>query len=50
MIERTTRETMYKLLEDNSNWNIVDLASSNSGWKYANVFTYNQKYCLFVNK
>ena len=52
MIERTTREAMYKLLEENNDWNIVDLASSNSGWKYANVYTdindqsqfYNNKY------
>ena len=39
MIKRTTREAMYKLLEENSHWKIVDLASSNSGWKYANTFT-----------
>ena len=52
MIRRTTREEMYRLLEDNSAWKVVDIASSNAGWKYADVFTdvndhseyYQQKY------
>ena len=39
MIRRTNREEMYKLLENNLDWNVVDLASSNAGWKYADVFT-----------
>ena len=52
MIKRTTREAMHKLLEDNSNWKVVDIASSNAGWKEATVYTdihdqsdyYKQKY------
>jgi len=39
MIRRTTREEMFELLEKNPDWKVVDLASSNAGWKYANVFT-----------
>ena len=39
MIKRTKREAMYTLLEEHSEWNIIDLASSNAGWKYANTFT-----------
>jgi len=39
MLRRTNREEMFKLLEKNPNWKVVDLASSNSGWKYADVFT-----------
>ena len=38
-MKRTTREAMYKLLEDNPNWKVLDMASSNAGWKYADVFT-----------
>lgn len=52
MVRRTRREEMYKLLEENKEWNIVDIASSNAGWKYADVFVdivdysnyYKQKY------
>ena len=39
MIKRTNREAMYNLLEQHPEWNIVDLASSNAGWKYADVYT-----------
>ena len=39
MLRRTNKEEMYKLLENNKDWNIVDIASSNAGWKYANVYT-----------
>lgn len=39
IMKRTTREAMYKLLEDNPNWKVLDMASSNAGWKYADVFT-----------
>ena len=39
MIRRTNRQEMFKLLEKNPEWKVVDLASSNSGWKYADVFT-----------
>ena len=38
MIKRTKREAMFKLLEENPDWNVVDIASSNAGWKYADVF------------
>ena len=38
-MKRTTREAMYKLLEENSEWKVLDMASSNAGWKYADVFT-----------
>jgi hypothetical protein len=34
MIERTTREAMFKLLEQNPTWKVIDLASSTAGWKY----------------
>jgi len=30
---------MYNLLEQNAEWNVIDLASSNAGWKYADVYT-----------
>ena len=33
MIRRTTREEMFKLLEKNPEWKVVDLASSNAGSK-----------------
>ena len=39
MIRRTKREAMYKLLENNPSWKVIDLASSNAGWKYADTFT-----------
>lgn len=39
MIERTTREAMFKLLEQNPTWKVIDLASSTAGWKYADIFT-----------
>ena len=39
MIRRTNRKEMFKLLENNPEWKVVDLASSNAGWKYADVFT-----------
>ena len=39
MINRTNRQAMYDLLEQHPEWNVVDLASSNAGWKYANVYT-----------
>lgn len=52
MIRRTKREEMYSLLEKNKDWKVVDIASSNAGWKYADVFVditdyskyYNEKY------
>ena len=39
MIKRTNRNAMYKLLEKNPDWKVLDMASSNAGWKYADVFT-----------
>jgi len=50
MIKRTTRQAMYELLEDNKEWNVVDIASSNSGWKHANVFTDVKDFSDFYNK
>jgi len=52
MIRRSRREGIYELLENHTEWNIIDVASSDAGWKYANVFTdirdlseyYNKKY------
>ena len=35
----TTREAMYKLLDNNPTWKVLDMTSSNSGWEYADVFT-----------
>lgn len=39
MIKRTRREAMYELLESKPEWNVLDMASSNAGWKWADVFT-----------
>lgn len=39
MIERTTREEMFKLLESHPEWKVIDLASSTAGWKYAQIYT-----------
>ena len=38
-MRRTTREEMYRLLKDHPEWKVIDLASSNAGWKYADVYT-----------
>ena len=50
MIRRTTREEMFKLLEKNPEWKVVDLASSNAGWKYADVFTDVKDHSEYYNK
>lgn len=50
MVKRTKREAMYSLLENNPQWKVVDIASSNAGWKYADVFTDIRDYSKYYNK
>ena len=38
---------MKRILEENSRWNVVDIASSNCGWKYANTFSDIRDYSDF---
>ena len=38
MIKRTTREHMHSMLEENAEWNVLDLGAGSDGWKRANVY------------
>jgi len=38
MIKRTTREYIHSVLEENTEWNVLDLGSGTDGWKRANVY------------
>jgi ubiquinone/menaquinone biosynthesis C-methylase UbiE len=39
MIERTRKEALYSLLDKNPDWKVIDIASSNAGWKQADIYT-----------
>tara|TARA_R110002110_G_scaffold85193_19_gene221315 strand:- start:11191 stop:11967 length:777 start_codon:yes stop_codon:yes gene_type:complete len=48
MIKRTTREHMHAMLEENSEWNVLDLGAGSDGWKradaYADIKDYTKEY------
>lgn len=50
MIQRTKKEKMYELLEKHPEWKILDLASSNAGWKQANVYCDVKNFSDYYNK
>ena len=39
MLERTTRQATFELLQKNPEWKVLDMASSNAGWECADVYT-----------
>jgi len=41
---------MYNLLEKNKDWKVVDMASSDAGWKYADVFSDINNYSKYYEE
>jgi len=50
MVKRTTTNYIKNILEKNSDWNVIDIASSNCGWHYANIFTDITDYSEFYHR